>query len=396
MVRFIHTADWQIGKPFARVSDPEKRTLLRQERIAAVERIGTVARERNAAFVLVAGDIFDTDCPDNSTVSAACRAIGGIGLPVLAIPGNHDHAGPGTIWEQTFFKREQESLAPNFTILSKPEPFAIAGAVVLPCPLQRRHESGDVTEWLRNRAPLNSTLPQQAPRIVLAHGSVQGFSGASDSEESASQTNSIDLTRLPAGEYDYIALGDWHGTKQINDRAWYSGTPELDRFEKGPDHNPGNILLVELPARSQPPAIESIRIASFNWHEEVFNAVQDDSLDSLEPRLDSLLGNRVHRDLLKLTLIGTLGCAGELRLKDILTRLDARLLRLKLDNQVQIEPSDEEITALTSRSDDPLISALAKRLIEQQRTAGAPAEAEKARRALRILYTTLSQRGALS
>ena len=29
-------------------------------------------------------------------------------VPVLAIPGNHDHAGPGTVWEQDFFRREQD------------------------------------------------------------------------------------------------------------------------------------------------------------------------------------------------------------------------------------------------------------------------------------------------
>ena len=36
IMRVIHTADWQIGKPFARVGDPYKRSLLQQARIEAV------------------------------------------------------------------------------------------------------------------------------------------------------------------------------------------------------------------------------------------------------------------------------------------------------------------------------------------------------------------------
>jgi DNA repair exonuclease SbcCD nuclease subunit len=44
--------------------------------------------------------------------------------------------------------------------------------------------------------------------------------------------NRITLERLPSSEIDYIALGDWHGIKQVNQKVWYSGTPEIDRFPK--------------------------------------------------------------------------------------------------------------------------------------------------------------------
>jgi hypothetical protein len=36
---FIHTADWQLGKPFAGVTDPAKRALLQNERFQAIRRI---------------------------------------------------------------------------------------------------------------------------------------------------------------------------------------------------------------------------------------------------------------------------------------------------------------------------------------------------------------------
>ena len=40
MTTFIHTADWQLGKPFSRVDDPDGQALLRQERLIAIDRIG--------------------------------------------------------------------------------------------------------------------------------------------------------------------------------------------------------------------------------------------------------------------------------------------------------------------------------------------------------------------
>lgn len=80
-MRFLHTADWQLGKPYARVTDPDKRSQLRRERYSAIDRIGRVAQEQGAAFIAVAGDLFDTHQPTKADVSSACSAIGALGLP---------------------------------------------------------------------------------------------------------------------------------------------------------------------------------------------------------------------------------------------------------------------------------------------------------------------------
>ena len=55
MTRFIHTADWQIGKPYRQIADVEKRFKLQQERLNAIGRIRDAARMQAAAFVVVAG-----------------------------------------------------------------------------------------------------------------------------------------------------------------------------------------------------------------------------------------------------------------------------------------------------------------------------------------------------
>ena len=176
---FLHTADWQLGKPFAGIKDPQKRARVQQERLAVLDLIAEAAREGGAQFILVAGDLFDSPSATKATVAAACSALGRMAVPVLAIPGNHDHGGPGSLWEQEFFKRECAALAPNFRLLLTADPVELEHAVIFACPLLRRAESTDPTAWLRDPDITSSSAPDK-PRIVLAHGSVQGFGGDSD------------------------------------------------------------------------------------------------------------------------------------------------------------------------------------------------------------------------
>ena len=53
LVRFLHTADWQIGKPYARVCDPDHRARLKQVRLAVIQRIASLVKQQQLDFVLV-------------------------------------------------------------------------------------------------------------------------------------------------------------------------------------------------------------------------------------------------------------------------------------------------------------------------------------------------------
>jgi len=386
--RFLHTADWQLGKPFAGIADVQKRSLVQQERFAAIQRIGKVVDEYRAEFVLVAGDLFDSASVTKATVSMACSAIGRLGVPVLAIPGNHDHGGPGSIWQQGFFQRECASLAPNFRILLTPEPVELETAVIFPCPLLRRAESADPTTWLRSL-----DLPANAfggkPRIVLAHGSVQGFGAVQDDDEGdAGATNQLDLAKLATASFDYLALGDWHGTKQVGVKAWYAGTPEIDRFPKGESNEPGHCLTVAV-SREDLPHVQSVRTARLGWHQLACDFVDDGALTRLRQTVDALVGNRSGDDLLRLELSGSLGIEAATRLEEFLESLEARLLRLKLSNRTVISPSADEIQALTQRTADPLIARVASQLVA--RAAGNNDDAAVARIALRELHAACAR-----
>lgn len=384
MTTFIHTADWQLGKPFARVEDFSKKARLQQERILVLQRIAEAVIEYQPEFVLVAGDVFDSSTPTKHTVAAACGAIGAMRVPVYAIPGNHDHGGPGCIWEQPFFVRERQALAPNLVVLTASDPFETDQIVLFPCPLLRRHESADPTVWLRLIRHDELSRFGSKPRVVLAHGSVQGFGSPVDDDESIEGgTNQIDLSRLPHGVFDYIALGDWHGTKRITDNAWYSGTPERDRFPKGDSNEPGHILIVRT-ERGLPVDVERIRTARLNWHELSFHFAEDRAVEELQQRLQEMFGLRTDEDLLRLDVSGSLGLIARDRFDELLESVDARLLRVKLSGEVKVAPTSGEIESFTMRTADPVTSRVARELLVL--ASGNGEEADVARIALRQLH----------
>ena len=381
-MKIIHSADWQVGKPFAGIEDDYKRALVQRARIEAVDRIAEVAREEGAGVVLVAGDLFDSPSADKSTVAEAASAIGRIGVPVVAIPGNHDHGGPGSVWEQDFFRRESARLAPNLTILLDTEPFELDEVVLFPCPLLRRLEAGDRTEWLRDPAVFQNFPPSKA-RVVLAHGSVHGFTGGGDDEEEdGMEPNRVDLALLPMDEIDYVALGDWHGAKQVGPKAWYSGTPESDRFQKGEEQKPGHILLVE-PRRGEQPEVRMIPTGRLRWSEASFEFADDAGVDHCAGRLTNCWAGGPTRTAPPLPRQESRH-RGRERLKTLLDSLRARLLRLKIDDHTTIAPTDREVEALTMQAGDPLIATVARRLAAMARSAGD--EAEVAAVALRELH----------
>lgn len=387
-MRFIHTADWQLGKPYARLNDPDKRARLRLERFAAIGRLGQVVRQQNPAFIAVAGDLFDSHQPTRADLSAACSAIGALDLPVLVIPGNHDHGGAGSCWQESHFLQESQQLAPNLTVLLEREPFDLAtiglpDAVLFPCPLLRKAEPVDPTAWLRQ---LDFSPWSDQVRIVLAHGSIHGFGGEdnrdTDDENPPVPTNRIDLQALPPGEIDYVALGDWHGLKQVNPRAWYCGCHEMDRFPRAADYRSGQVLVVEV-NRGVEPRVFPVDTGAMGWHQVLHRFNSDDDLQRLQQILGDLLAGRSNQDLLLLELHGSLSLAAAARLQDLLQRLEARLLRLKLRDRTCVAPDAAELRLLTQRAGDPLVARVAQRL---QQLALDDEHGEVARMALRELH----------
>ena len=184
-MRFIHTADWQIGKPFKQFGDRE--SVLRQARLVAIENIGRLAAKEGAAHVLVAGDVYDTEAPTPRTLLEPLERMRRFSdVQWHMLPGNHDPHRPKGVWDRVL-----ESGPPaNVHLHLKAEPVEFGpGATLLPAPLTRKSEGGDLTEWM-DRAE----TPPGTIRIGVAHGSVVGFGSGGEA------TNPIDPRRPDFGE----------------------------------------------------------------------------------------------------------------------------------------------------------------------------------------------------
>lgn len=252
-VRFIHTADWQLGKPFGRFDDAlaGRLTAERQEVIA---RIAEVARTHDAPHVIVAGDVWDNAAPNNGVLRQPIDIMGEQpDITWWLMPGNHDVDGADSLWE-----RVTAMAPPNLRILRTAEPVQMTPeAWLLPAPWQRLHHGRDLTDWMDS-----AETPGGAIRIGVAHGSIKTFGTKHEGGNSGTTEEIIPPDRATRARLDYLALGDWHARAAINSRTHYPGTPEPDRFKPGAR---GQVLLVEIDAPGAKPRITDIPTGAFDW-----------------------------------------------------------------------------------------------------------------------------------
>lgn len=310
--RFIHTADWQLGKPFANFP-PDLAGELAAARFDAIRRIAAVAVERQAQHVLVAGDVFDGEDLTALTLRRALeRMAEHRGVTWVLLPGNHDPLRHGGLWDRI----ARIGIPSNIVVVTKEEPIALTSDVVLlPSPLISKNPGRDPTAWMDSAA-----TPASAMRVGLAHGSVQGF--GSDGESSVL----IAKDRARTAGLAYLALGDWHGTTKIADDTWYAGTPEPDRF---PANDPGNVLVVTL-APGKPASVDIVRTAAFHWSRLSQDVSSFESLNAIEAaaRID---GVSSAQQLIRLTLTGSLSMRDRTELDAWSERLAGRIRHLDLD-----------------------------------------------------------------
>jgi hypothetical protein len=154
--------------------------------------------------------------------------------------------------------------------------------------------------------------------------------------------------------------------------------PEIDRFPKEtgitPDHSSAPLS----------PAVEKLPSSPILWKELAFRFSDDVSLDLFANQMNETIGRRGDEHLIVLFRIGSLRIEASGRMEALLA-WDARLLRLKLHNKVSIARTAEEIEALTSRVDDPLIATVARKLVS--RSNWDDEESTIARLALRELHS---------
>jgi hypothetical protein len=263
MIRFIHTADWQIGKPFTSLGEVAPQ--LRAARLAAIDALAAHAHTHGIGHVLVAGDMFDGVNLARPTILAPLeRMRSASSVTWWLLPGNHDPHAAGGLWERLV----KDGLPPNVRACLSPEPVEMApGAWLLPAPLTGRHTARDTTDWMDG-----AVTPDGAIRIGFAHGSIKDFGQSQESP------NVIDPGRVKSAGLDWLALGDWHGMMMIGQRAGYPGTPEPDAFREA---RTGTALDVTIAGAGAVPAVSTIVTGTHDWVELAVTLSGAASVDDL-------------------------------------------------------------------------------------------------------------------
>lgn len=299
-MKFVHAADIHLAKPFGRF-DEDTRAALRGARLEALLRIGEVAVENGASFILLAGDTFDVEAPPSKTVRRALSIMGEFSeVTWVLMPGNHDSLAAVDLWE-----RIVADCSGNVRAVTDRGVIEIGDEVaVLCCPPRVKNPGSDMTEWM------GAAETGKRFRIGLAHGGVVDF----DSEEGS--TSIIPPNRAEISSLDYLALGDWHGQMKLTPRTWYSGAPEADGF-KG--HPPAGVLLVEIDKPGALPVVAPVPTGRFTWQILAMDCLSGQ--DPIERLYEVLPVAPRENVLLRLLPTGRLGLLDHSRLREACERL---------------------------------------------------------------------------
>ncbi len=253
MLKFIHSSDLHLGKPFGRFPE-DVRVRLRQARADAPLRLATLAKQHDASHILLAGDTFDQTTPAPSVIRQALNVMRAADhVTWVLMPGNHDHANATELWRQV-----AQDAPPNVVLVLDPAPLVLnPDTALLPAPPTERNPGRDLTDWF------DGAETGQMLRIGLAHGSVTDFDS---SEEGGSSVIAPD--RAARAGLHYLGLGDWHGQMQIGPVTWYSGAPEADGFKH--TQTP-SALLVEIAGQNAPAQVTSVRTGTIHWRRELLD-----------------------------------------------------------------------------------------------------------------------------
>lgn len=371
MPRFLHTADWQMGRQY-RGFAAEDAAALSDARFKAVERLAQLATDEKVDAILVAGDVFDAPNLSDRTIHRTFNALAAFAGPWILIPGNHDAALAESIWTQAARLR---AIPKNVHVLLKPgvTEFAELGFAILAAPLTQRQTHDDLTGWFDA-----AETPSGLLRIGIAHGSVEG-----QLPEAADSSNPIAAERAKSARLDYLALGDWHGTKSINARTWYSGTPEQDRFK---DNDAGRVLIVVIDRPGAEPKVTPRPIGQHRWIKLNQHLAVASDLEQALQALDALPAESV----VDIHVDGQLNLAGFEYLQQALSAATGRQRSLVAHLEaLRIEPTEDDLASLQA---DGYVGDVIADLRERQQDNGE--QAETARDALVILAGMLRDRCA--
>ncbi|EHO52464.1 exonuclease SbcCD subunit D [Lentilactobacillus kisonensis] len=228
-MRFLHTADWHIGRRLHGFD-------LTEEQQNAFDQIEKIAIKEKVDGIIIAGDLYDRSLPAEDSVALLNQMIEKLNLtdkfPIYAISGNHDSAtrlSTGSKWfQQTHFylhTRLDQAFIP--IELADTQLFLLPYFELFDA---QQYFNDDTIKHLDQAfkpiaAKMKSLFDPKKKHILVAHF----FADGSATTDSETQLTVGGLASVPVSllkDFDYVALGHLHGKDALHaDNARYSGSP---------------------------------------------------------------------------------------------------------------------------------------------------------------------------
>ncbi len=368
MARFLHTADWHLGRAF------HGEDLLRSQ-ASFVDFVVEAARSSQVDGILLAGDLYDRALPPVDAVRLASEALFRLSevAPVVVISGNHDSAARLGFGAE-LFARAQVHIATDPASIGSP--VALGGALIYPLPYlepdlvreplgveERSHAAVTGAAMERVRADIASrgagAAAGGAPVIVMAHAFVSGAAG-SESERDLAVGGAA---HVPPGAFagaDYVALGHLHGPQIVGGGAGrYAGSPLAFSFSEATQRK--SLAIVEVGgaasvAASGADGAAADAIAASTASVELIPVPVPRRLATLRGTLDELLADPRLRDHESAWVQATL--TDPVRPSDAMERLRARFphaVVLAFDPQGDAGSPADSYQRLRGLDDDELL-----------------------------------------
>ncbi|MGE3073335.1 MAG: exonuclease SbcCD subunit D [Dehalococcoidia bacterium] len=333
MVRFFHTSDWQLGMTRHFLS-PEAQSRFTDARLQAIRTIGEQARQRDASFALVTGDVFESNMVERQLVLRALQAMKEAAVQFYLLPGNHDPLSAGSVYLSHVFTA---NCPENVTILDGTPVEAEPGVTIVNAPWRSKKVTDD---------PIAAALAEAADlpgiKIVAGHGRFEIF--APDAEQPELIRLAPAEAAIASGAVQYIALGDRHSRTAVGatGRIWYSGAPEPTEYR---ETDPGLALAVTLDGDSID--VESVKVATWRFTEQMSTVNDSSDVARLRTWLDGLPTKE--RIILNLGLEGTVTLSVMAELEETIEHfrpMFAAIEQRASDNDLLVVPSDNDFSSL--------------------------------------------------
>lgn len=339
-MRFVATADWQLGKQ-ALFLPEEARARYAQARLDAVAALGDVAEEVGADFIVVGGDVFESNQLDRAIVSRTLEVLRRFKVPTYLLPGNHDPLDAASIYDSVQFV---DSCPDHVHVLRE------SGLAATVSCADGSTASIYAAPWFSKdpRTDLVAEVIQDLPakgsevRVLVGHGNVSTLQADQDSLDVIDVAN---LKRcLSDGTLDFVVLGDRHGLFEVADRIWYPGTPEVTADR---EKNPGNALVVEIDPATRTHEVSVRKVGAWAFRVITADLAGEDDITNLLATLDRIEDKT--KTFIKLALSGTLTVSQNARLEkelDVRGDLFAGLDHWARHTDLVVMAADADFSAL--------------------------------------------------